>query len=129
MRPPAYLAVALATACAHEGLRPPTQGGPAWFELESKHFTLRTDEGESEGRRLLEKLELIYAALNRVLSLTFEAATVADDQIEVTAFAHPEDFETVTRRTNADGLQRETFDGREQIILVGHEARIVAHEI
>jgi len=37
----------------------PSKGGPAWIELESKHFTLWTDAGAARGTELIEQMEYL----------------------------------------------------------------------
>ena len=66
----ALLALAtLATACGH--LPPcPAAGGPAWTQLESAHFRLRTDDDPAAGRAMLADLEQLRAALLTVFGAT-----------------------------------------------------------
>jgi hypothetical protein len=68
------LPVATATCAGH--LPPcPAAGGPAWTELRSAHFRLRTDEKPADARALLTDLEQLRAAL-------------------LTVFGAPVDFDT-----------------------------------
>jgi len=56
------LAVATATCAGH--LPPcPAAGGPAWTELRSAHFRLRTDDKPADARAMLTDLEQLRAAL------------------------------------------------------------------
>jgi hypothetical protein len=58
----AAVLLTLAPACGH--LPPcPAAGGPAWTELASAHFRLRTDENVAAGRTMLADLEQLQAAL------------------------------------------------------------------
>src|SRR5947207_12296891 len=51
-----------ASACGH--LPPcPAAGGPAWTELQSAHFRLRTDESPAAARAALADFEHLEAAL------------------------------------------------------------------
>ncbi len=65
-RPPARLAAAavlLASGCAHSAsFRCPAEGGPAWVEVESDHFVVRTDAGSSAGERVARELEVLRMA-------------------------------------------------------------------
>jgi Tfp pilus assembly protein PilF len=46
----------------------PSQGGPAWREHKSEHFTLRTDLPVDEGKGLASQLEEVHALLNTVIA-------------------------------------------------------------
>jgi len=47
----------VAAACAATVPQVPGQGGPAWRELQSEHFTLWTDTSEARGRELIREME------------------------------------------------------------------------
>jgi hypothetical protein len=57
------LSLALLPACAGHLPPCPAAGGPAWTELESAHFRLRTDEDATAGRAAITDLEQFQAAL------------------------------------------------------------------
>jgi hypothetical protein len=59
----ALLLPALTTTCAGHLPPCPSAGGPAWTELESAHFVLRTDEKPADARAVLIDLEQLQAAL------------------------------------------------------------------
>jgi hypothetical protein len=60
----AVLIAALAAACGCATLPTcPAKGGTPWLELETSHFLLRTNYGESDARELLLTLEETRAAL------------------------------------------------------------------
>jgi hypothetical protein len=60
----ALLALSAAAASCFGHLPPcPAAGGPAWTELESAHFRLRTDEPPAQARAALTDLERLEAAL------------------------------------------------------------------
>jgi hypothetical protein len=68
MRVAASLAILLVAACSvHPRL--PSQGGPAWTEVKSEHFTLWTDASTTRGHELVRALErgqrMITAVMNR----------------------------------------------------------------
>jgi hypothetical protein len=55
--------LAVMTACAAHFPPCPSAGGPAWTELESAHFRLRTDGPLADARAALTELEQLQAAL------------------------------------------------------------------
>jgi len=59
----APLLLALLPACAGHLPPCPAAGGPAWIELESAHFRLRTDDDPAAARAALTDLEQLQAAL------------------------------------------------------------------
>src|SRR5262245_34804553 len=60
----AALALFVAPAACLGHLPPcPAAGGPAWTELQSAHFRLRTDEDAAAARTVLTDLEQLQAAL------------------------------------------------------------------
>jgi hypothetical protein len=60
------LAIALA-ACRGPALPAlPSQGGPAWIELESEHFTVWTDSSRSRGRALIREMEHLRQVVSGV---------------------------------------------------------------
>ncbi len=53
-------AAALAVGCAHSrppAFRCPAEGGPPWLEVESDHFTVKTDASGEEADRIARELE------------------------------------------------------------------------
>jgi hypothetical protein len=58
----------------------PARGGPAWHELRSPHFTLRTDLDESDARTTIDRLEEVRAAM-----LSAVWATAGDPPIRTEA--------------------------------------------
>jgi len=50
----------LLVACGAAVPALPSQGGPAWVELESEHFTLWTDAGAARGTELIEQMESLH---------------------------------------------------------------------
>src|SRR5215831_8794316 len=68
------IGLALMIACGPAIPLLPAQGGPAWLELRSEHFTLWTDASAERGRELMHELEtrrqLLTTAMNRASSKT-----------------------------------------------------------
>jgi Protein of unknown function (DUF1570) len=66
------IGLALMVACGPVIPPLPAQGGPAWLELRSEHFTLWTDASAERGRELMHELEtrrqLLMTAMNRAPS-------------------------------------------------------------
>ncbi|HET7504353.1 MAG TPA: hypothetical protein VFK02_25200 [Kofleriaceae bacterium] len=64
--------VAMWTACAPVVPSLPSQGGAAWVEIKSDHFTLWTDASPARGRQLVDDLErrrqIITAAMGQASS-------------------------------------------------------------
>jgi len=53
-------ALVLLAACGGAVPALPSQGGPAWVEVESEHFTLWTDAGAGRGTELVEQMEYLH---------------------------------------------------------------------
>lgn len=71
------LAIVLVAACnAHPRL--PSQGGPAWAEVKSEHFTLWTDASTARSHELVRALErgqqMITAVMKRPPTCSRRAA-------------------------------------------------------
>ena len=63
------LLLALVPTCAGHLPPCPAAGGPAWTELESPHFRLRTDDDSAAARAALTDLEQLQAALLTVFGV------------------------------------------------------------
>ena len=56
-----HVGVALWLAGCHAAIPAlPSQGGPAWTELTSEHFTLWTDSSPARGRELIDQCEHLH---------------------------------------------------------------------
>ena len=53
-------ALVLVAACGGWVPALPSQGGPAWVEVQSEHFTLWTDAGAGRGTELVEQMEYLH---------------------------------------------------------------------
>ena len=75
--------------CAHAPLTCPAKGGPAWLELGSAHFILRTDQSESAARAELQGMEQRAALLQQ---LAFPSLPTPRERLEVVLFEHQYDY-------------------------------------
>ena len=87
----------LVAACGAAVPALPSGGGPAWTELESKHFTLWTDAPIARGRALIRDMEhlqqIIFGVAFPGLSSDGRSFVIAlRDQFEVNAYV-PESFQ------------------------------------
>ena len=78
-----------ATALEHPTLASPAKGGPAWRELTSPHFTLRTDLPSRCALATMAEYEQTYAALKE-LGFPFEGDPPG--RVVLTMFARVRDF-------------------------------------
>lgn len=62
----ALAAIATSLGCARPLLTCPREGGPAWRELDSKHFALETDLAPNDARVALAELERTYQTLEGI---------------------------------------------------------------
>jgi TonB family protein len=111
-----FLAAAASTGCS--GLRapltPPAQGGPAWVELESKHFTLRSDLSADSARDVLIELEQTYQAFEE---LAFRSKSSPPGRIEVVVFDQAADYEAVAPEKTDGFFTYTDIDKRPIIVL------------
>jgi tetratricopeptide (TPR) repeat protein len=56
------LLATLAFGCAHYNMACPHDGGPAWVEVTSPHFTLRTDMPAAKAETIIRECERIFAS-------------------------------------------------------------------
>jgi hypothetical protein len=108
----------------------PSQGGPAWVELQSEHFTLWTDGSEERGRVLIRRMEHLRQIILGV-GLSTNAATgrsfvlALRDREEVGVFV-PKQFVAYSW-ANGGAI-------RQPLILIpsnveGEDATVVTHEL
>jgi hypothetical protein len=60
-------AVFLNACTGSPALVPPSEGGPSWVRLESKHITLMTDLDVDDGKRVVAGFERTYELLHRAV--------------------------------------------------------------
>jgi len=97
------LSVALLASCAtviRPPLTPPDKGGPAWTEVTTEHFVLKTDLDADGAQRAAAKLEEMFAALAQ---LGFASEDRPKMMIDVVYFDRHEDYATL--RPGATGGQ------------------------
>jgi tetratricopeptide (TPR) repeat protein len=130
----AAMSVALAAAgCASLGARRtfrcPVQGGPAWHELATAHFVLRTDLDVEDARALLVRLERHRAA---IVSALFAEARPPPGRAEVVAFRSWEEYRELAP-PGVDAYYLRSAGGPPRIVLSAEMARyqrtLLSHEL
>jgi len=125
MRMPILLAL-LAAACARE-LR--STNPELWLELETEHFTLRTDLPEEDARRAISDLELIRNAL---LAAGWHGETASPAHIGVVAVASERELHEVLV-DKVDGMASSDRFGQRMIFVSGGgnllDSEEVKHEV
>src|SRR4051812_10481425 len=123
----AALALALFTvACARE-LR--STDPDAWLELQSQHFTLRTDLNEEDARGAIGDLELIRNAL---LAAGWHGKTISPARIGVVALASGRELRECVG-DQIDGMAGTSRFGERMILVRADgnllESEVVKHEV
>jgi tetratricopeptide (TPR) repeat protein len=125
MRTPILVAL-LVAACARE-LR--STNPELWLELESEHFTLRTDLPEEDARRAIADLELIRNAL---LAAGWHAETASPARIGVVAVASERELHEILV-DNVRGVAGPDSFGQRMIFVSGGgnplDSEVVKHEV
>jgi hypothetical protein len=114
----------------------PSQGGPAWVELKSAHFTLWTDAPAERGRRLIREMErrrqVIMTAMNHAPSTGTSLVIALDGKREVDAYL-PVQFAGVAWRSDPPLYQPGILlaaTGEDSDHAVSHElAHVISHAI
>ena len=135
----AVLAVAVAGCAAVELqiLQSPSAGGPPWIELDSEHFTMRTDYTEWSARAALDTFDISARAL---LGLALPAgAKPPPNRLGVVVFARGADLRELLGEEHVAGEFRPSSDGSHPILLVstdgtfineyGHVRATIQHEL
>jgi len=129
---PAALAVALLAllACAASAaFLCPARGGPAWRDLASDHFVIRTDLDVEEASRLLSRLERLRTA---VLSALFDQAPSSRSGVEVVAFRTEAEYRAFAP-PGVDAYYLRSAGGPPRIVLSGRldsrQRAMLAHEL
>jgi tetratricopeptide (TPR) repeat protein len=126
------LAAAALFGCA--SLKPPLtcpkEGGAAWVEVKSKHFTLQSDLSEDKARDVLLELEQTYQAFNK---LAFRSQNPPTDQIDVVVFDRAADYEEIAPPKTDGFYTHEDLDEHPTMVIKsGYSLRvraIVQHEL
>ncbi|HXJ23477.1 MAG TPA: hypothetical protein VMT03_24900 [Polyangia bacterium] len=111
----------------------PAHGGPVWRELSSPHFTLRTDQDESDARTTIDRLEEVRAAM---LSAVWAAAGDPPIRTEAIVLRSRREFEAFQGDAAAtfpiDGLRASLPPFPSAIVLGGTDGRsfrVLNHEL
>lgn len=75
-----------------EPLTCPHKGGPAWTEVRSEHFVLRTDLGASEAQATVIRFEQLHAVLSSVVPGPRRASS---GRLEIVIFERVADYDVV----------------------------------
>ncbi len=135
----AMMAVMIAAGAACGGMKPtppklPSQGGPAWREIESEHFTLWTNASSQRGRELVNQMELrrqiLVRGMNRapaggrILAIGLRSTSEAMEFLPPTkaAIAWPSGYPFY----QAGIVFSAQYDERESEVILNHE---LAHAI
>ncbi len=124
------VALALAGGCAPwtRAFRCPARGGPAWRELASDHFVLRTDMSGADAATLLGRLERMRAAVSAALP----EAPPTPGRIEVIAFRSSAEYEEFAP-DGASGYYLRNEGGPPRIVMAGAigpaQRALLAHEL
>jgi tetratricopeptide (TPR) repeat protein len=123
------LALALGACAARTRVfRCPAHGGPAWRELASDHFVVRTDLPAREAASLVGRFERMRAAVAAALP----GATPAPGRVEVIAFRTREEYAPFAP-DGAEGYYLRSEGGPPRIVLsadLGEDQRVLlAHEL
>jgi Flp pilus assembly protein TadD len=127
----AALVSLLAAGCAGTSgaFRCPGHGGPAWRELATENFVLRTDLRAQEAGALLGRLERMRAAVAAVL---FADAEPVPGRVEVIAFRSSEEYRPFAP-DGANGYYFRVAGGPPRIVLSGDlkpwQRGLLAHEL
>jgi len=129
----AVLLAPLAGCAGASAFRCPANGGPAWRELATDHFVLRTDLPSARAASLAGRLERMRAAVEGALGgLELPDAVELPGRIEVIAFASRAGFEPFAP-DGANGYYLRYAGGPPRIVLSGEiqawQRALLAHEL
>jgi tetratricopeptide (TPR) repeat protein len=116
------LTLVLCASCAsvvHQPLLAPEKGGPAWTEVTSEHFVLKTDLDRDDAQQASAKLEEMYAAL---ADLGFPSTQRPRMQIDVVYFRSHDDYALLAPKLSDGSFfpqGRHDFEGRPFALLGG----------
>lgn len=107
----------------------PSKGGPAWFELQSEHFTLWSDTSQSRGQTLIRELEhlrqvILGVGFNNAPQVGRSLVIALRDREETGVFVPPE---FAAQAWNGSAL-------RQPMVIMpadlgGYEPELVTHEL
>ncbi len=107
----------------------PARGGPAWRDIGSDHFVLRTDLELEEATRLLARLERLRTA---VVSALFDEVPPSRSGVEVVAFRSEATYRAFAP-PGVDAYYLRSAGGPPRIVLAGRldsrQRAMLAHEL
>jgi tetratricopeptide (TPR) repeat protein len=107
----------------------PARGGPAWRDVASLHFVVRTDLDVGDATRLVARMERLRTA---VLSALFDEAPQARSGVEVVAFRSEAEYRSFAP-PGVDAYYLRSAGGPPRIVLAGQLDRrqraMLAHEL
>jgi tetratricopeptide (TPR) repeat protein len=104
-------------------LQSPTAGGAPWIELDSEHFSVRTDYPEWTARAALDIFDTSTRAL---ISLALPAGShPPPNRLSVALFAHGDDLRELLGDEHVAGMFRAPGDGSHPILLVSTDGSFV----
>jgi hypothetical protein len=105
-------------------------GGPAWREVASEHFLLRTDLDSGDALKTAAQLEELRALLEQAM---FGRAVATASRLEVVAFSRREEFEEFAPGPKLAGFFARDAIGRQRAVLGDGLAAsyrvVIAHEL
>ena len=112
-------------------LTSPDEGGPAWTEVVSEHFVVRTDLPPDEAQRRTTEFEASYALLS---DIAFRSTNPPSDRVEVVLFERNSDFHELTRSPMIMGFATTLdYDERPVLVMTAHfdeeGRRVFQHEL
>jgi tetratricopeptide (TPR) repeat protein len=107
----------------------PSRGGPAWRDIGSDHFVLRTDLEVGEASKLLARLERLRTA---VVSALFDEVPASQSGVEVVAFRTEAEYRAFAP-PGVDAYYLRSAGGPPRIVLSGQldgrQRAMLAHEL
>jgi hypothetical protein len=109
----------------------PSQGGPAWIELQSDHFTLWTDAKPERARTLMRQIEHLRQVL---VAIGFDNATDLSRSMVVAFGSRAETLAYIPERTLAYAVSAFLSPIRQPMIVMpadvdGDDAHVITHEL
>jgi hypothetical protein len=127
------LALALLAGCPARAAVPklPSQGGPAWIELQSDHFTLWTDAKPERARTLMRQIEHLRQVL---IAIGFDNATDLSRSMVFALGSRSEALEFIREGMRAYAVSSFNAPIRQPMMVMpadfdGDDAHVITHEL
>lgn len=107
----------------------PGKGGPAWREVSSENFVLRSDLGPGAAEDMVQELEFVRSALVEAM---FRRPVPTPTRLEVVAFRTKDELDEYAPHDDVAGLFERDALGRQRILLQDlgpAQRRLIAHEL